>query len=961
MFAVLISISPLLSADSKNAGEYLKQAQEHVNKKDLVNAEKYFLLASEMVPESGFYSAQLAQFYYMRTKEHDKAVTHYRAAFDKGFHNGWVFVQGAQVYTKLGLYDESTQWLNIGIDANTLRASELDGLMKTAVKVNDKERYRKQLVNIYGDLCRLYFAIGSYEFAVNSGRIGVKLINKGEKNSIAGSYSKALYYRSLESLKERSFKNAQKFMQEALEVVKTDSELSKKMLSEYTLLEKLFKKFLSSNNIQPEYTHRILILIADQSNIDITVHGNRFKFNDKIHKTHIDHTEISAAFTKYFIEAATGGRFGIEYSIENPGFYIDKADWTKPTADPLETWGLIPNHNDLTLRYPDYFRERLQHYDTVLIVWSIPEFNNANGRAVNFSVEGFDRGVRRGFIHIPANRMTWNGPDLILHEFFHVIENMAGVRPIHGYYPENRHHFPGWKGENGNDYYYWHLSEYIPALLQKKGEDFRSLNYSLKYPVINSKNEPSTQSNSLEFPIFESTDRLAADKKAAVYRTGVIDKRVLEISESINNEVFDKPGNESLLKLIGELKHGTDDQFVIAKRIHDWITLNIAYDSDLLIRMKTQSDPDGSVEPYGVLKYGRTNCDGYASLYKMMAELGGLEARVVLGVLNRTEGMTGKPGYHAWNTVRLDGSLYIVDCSANTRRFYNNKKYSKMMDYDKKSDHLFIHPEAKLLKYFALNPEERLTERYMTVEEFLKRPDLGSAAWKYGVIMTESTIKNMKIINENGNDDKVKSSDLYETDDGKVILEFNGPPDTHLTPYLSDLNGKTVANHAVSVRDEGKITCIFYPPSAGDYKGIIQARSLVDSETVNQIYSFVIRNSAKKSSKKNPVISTFQADLNNVSFEKAYIDKVTGYLNIYTKHPSAFRIVSLLQDTTGQNVQGAVKTHKLSNGTRFEYSVKPEQGQTIIISGSRIPDSTGRGNQRIFTIDGYILFNNSGI
>jgi len=60
-----------------------------------------------------------------------------------------------------------------------------------------------------------------------------------------------------------------------------------------------------------------------------------------------------------------------------------------------------------------------------------------------------------------------NGPDLLLHEFFHTIERMVGIWPQHGYYEENRHHFPKWHGTNGNDYYFWQLSKEIPAFFKK--------------------------------------------------------------------------------------------------------------------------------------------------------------------------------------------------------------------------------------------------------------------------------------------------------------------------------------------------------------------------------------------------------------------------------------------------------------------------------------------------------------
>ena len=42
-----------------------------------------------------------------------------------------------------------------------------------------------------------------------------------------------------------------------------------------------------------------------------------------------------------------------------------------------------------------------------------------------------------------------------LHEFFHVVEAKARIRPTHGYYAKSRVHFPGWKGPSRNQLHYF--------------------------------------------------------------------------------------------------------------------------------------------------------------------------------------------------------------------------------------------------------------------------------------------------------------------------------------------------------------------------------------------------------------------------------------------------------------------------------------------------------------------------
>lgn len=73
-----------------------------------------------------------------------------------------------------------------------------------------------------------------------------------------------------------------------------------------------------------------------------------------------------------------------------------------------------------------------------------------------------------------------------------------------------------------------------------------------------------------------SHSRLAADKKAAMYRTGVISRRVLHIPLQLEHKVYVKP-EKYLKKLVHFLTEGTDDPYLKVKRIHDWITRRIAY------------------------------------------------------------------------------------------------------------------------------------------------------------------------------------------------------------------------------------------------------------------------------------------------------------------------------------------------------------------------------------------------
>ncbi|MGF9700497.1 transglutaminase domain-containing protein [Paenibacillus sp. MABNR03] len=78
------------------------------------------------------------------------------------------------------------------------------------------------------------------------------------------------------------------------------------------------------------------------------------------------------------------------------------------------------------------------------------------------------------------------------------------------------------------------------------------------------------------------------------------------------------------------------------KAIHDWIVLNLAYDTTLQ-----------KYTAYDGLVTGSTVCQGYSLLAYRMLERVGIDNRIVEG--------TAGDQLHAWNIVKLDGKWYHMD------------------------------------------------------------------------------------------------------------------------------------------------------------------------------------------------------------------------------------------------------------------------------------------------------------
>lgn len=85
--------------------------------------------------------------------------------------------------------------------------------------------------------------------------------------------------------------------------------------------------------------------------------------------------------------------------------------------------------------------------------------------------------------------------------------------------------------------------------------------------------------------------------------------------------------------------------------IHEYVVKNTAYDYDNYIN---ETVPEDSYTAYGTLINGKAVCQGYADTMKLLLNLAGIEAKVVVGY-------AGEP--HAWNLVKIDGEYYHLDAT----------------------------------------------------------------------------------------------------------------------------------------------------------------------------------------------------------------------------------------------------------------------------------------------------------
>ncbi|MCB2291248.1 DUF5050 domain-containing protein [Clostridium sp. CS001] len=105
--------------------------------------------------------------------------------------------------------------------------------------------------------------------------------------------------------------------------------------------------------------------------------------------------------------------------------------------------------------------------------------------------------------------------------------------------------------------------------------------------------------------------------------------------------------------------------------IHEYVVRNTVYDSDKIV-----PDDSDSRTAYGTLILGKSICQGYADTMKLLLNLAGIEAQVVVGYAKEP---------HAWNLVKIDGEYYHLDATLNDQ--VSGYFYFNVSDEELSKDH----------------------------------------------------------------------------------------------------------------------------------------------------------------------------------------------------------------------------------------------------------------------------------
>lgn len=152
------------------------------------------------------------------------------------------------------------------------------------------------------------------------------------------------------------------------------------------------------------------------------------------------------------------------------------------------------------------------------------------------------------------------------------------------------------------------------------------------------------------------------DQGIGIFLTG--DSRLFVTNDS--SILFTPEEKNELKKLTLSLITANDDRRTKIKKVHDWITSHIAYDSENFVH---NSVPSISYTAIGAYRNKTAVCQGYAELFRVMLSYLGIPSEVVGGEAYSL----GKYEDHAWNKINLDGVDFFVDSTWDAGYVQNGK------------------------------------------------------------------------------------------------------------------------------------------------------------------------------------------------------------------------------------------------------------------------------------------------
>lgn len=174
------------------------------------------------------------------------------------------------------------------------------------------------------------------------------------------------------------------------------------------------------------------------------------------------------------------------------------------------------------------------------------------------------------------------------------------------------------------------------------------------------------------------------------------------------------------IRLLAEyINEKSNNDFERVKKAHDWVALNIKYDTQSFFTGRYSSQ-----EFDAVIKRGSGVCAGYADAFKYLCDALEIECSVVCGYargygsgLFKNENVTYSN--HAWNIVTIEGKKYLIDSTWDAGHL-NGRTFQASYS----TEYFLTDPAVFIHRHFPENTADQLLDPPVSAEDFNNLPFL---------------------------------------------------------------------------------------------------------------------------------------------------------------------------------------------------------------------------------------------
>jgi transglutaminase-like putative cysteine protease len=289
----------------------------------------------------------------------------------------------------------------------------------------------------------------------------------------------------------------------------------------------------------------------------------------------------------------------------------------------------------------------------------------------------------------------------------------------------------------------------------------------------------------------------AASLFAAVpeeYRTALPDPLIKNMPASVT--AYKSKGAEVYLQKVAEyIAEKSTGEFDKVKKIHDWVALNIRYNTAAYF---SGNIPQQSVER--VVSSGLAVCAGYSEVFSRLCDYLEVECEIVTGYARglSTSLFQKESPYssnHAWNKVKIEGQWYLIDTTWDSG-YVNGRSFVRKY----KTDYLFPKPDFFIYDHFPLDPEDQLISPPVSAEYFIQLPRVRPDFFDHITGLSP----NLQCVTE------IR---------GRFFrMDVSVPPAHYLMFNLFNKNKTSQRNSFYGRMDNGKYTLTFHFSASGTYR-----------------------------------------------------------------------------------------------------------------------------------------------